>query len=375
VATGVSLANKNVKMAIVENGESLTIDTSSLTADDVLHIPGNAGDAFTIVVSGTSYAIAFDVSGNMTINGGSPLLPGSQFVLDRTYTVVARGSSGSVIGSVPDAPTGVSATAGNGQATVSWTAPVSNGGYVITAYTVTASPGGATADVSGTSATVTGLTNGTAYTFTVVAKNAVGSSVASAPSTAVTPTAPPSGDGSGAVVPCFFGNARVLTPSGYRRMDSLAVGDRVVTPTGTEVGIEKVKVTKCPAGPNTNPYVIPDGCYGATHRVLISPDHKVCLPDGRRVEAKRLGLVQEAREGELTYYNLELTGQADMIVSGVPVESLAPVRRVVVSLATFEAAMKSRYGSMTPAVLANIKRTCRRVGQDAVEVPVLANRR
>jgi hypothetical protein len=154
-------------------------------------------------------------------------------------------------------------------------------------------------------------------------------------------------------------------------MDSLTVGDKVMTPTGAEVAIEKVKVTKCHAGPNTNPYVIPAGVFGATHRVLISPDHKICLSDGRRMEAKKLGLVQEAREGSLTYYNLELTDQADMIVSGVPVESLVPVRRVVVSLATFEAAVKSRYGSLTPAVLANIKRTCRLVGRDAVEVPVM----
>jgi hypothetical protein len=153
------------------------------------------------------------------------------------------------------------------------------------------------------------------------------------------------------------------------------VGDRVVTPKGTEATIEKVKVSHCAAGPNTNPYVIPAGTFGAERRVLISPDHKVCLPDGRHVEAKHLGLTQEDREGSLTYYNLELSGQADMVVSGVAVESLAPVRRVVMNLATFEAAMKSRYGNLTPAVLANIKRTCRLVGHDAVEVPVLANRR
>jgi hypothetical protein len=89
---------------------------------------------------------------------------------------------------VPDAPTGVSATAGNTQATVSFTAPVSNGGAAITGYTVTSNPGGFTATGSSSPLTVTGLTNGTAYTFTVVATNSVGDSTPSAASSAVTPS-------------------------------------------------------------------------------------------------------------------------------------------------------------------------------------------
>jgi hypothetical protein len=91
----------------------------------------------------------------------------------------------------PGAPTGVTATAGNGSATVSWTAP-SNGGSPITSYTVTpyiGSTAQTTSTVSGTatSATVTGLTNGTSYTFTVTATNAIGTGPASAASNAVTP--------------------------------------------------------------------------------------------------------------------------------------------------------------------------------------------
>lgn len=72
----------------------------------------------------------------------------------------------------PGAPTGVTATAGNAQATVTWTAPASAGGAPITGYRITSSPGGITATVGNvTSGTITGLTNGTAYTFTVAATN------------------------------------------------------------------------------------------------------------------------------------------------------------------------------------------------------------
>jgi hypothetical protein len=88
----------------------------------------------------------------------------------------------------PGAPTGVTATAGDGQATVTFSPPTSNGGSPITSYTVTSTPGGLTAPGAGSPVTVSGLTNGTAYTFTVHATNAVGAGPESAPSNPVTPT-------------------------------------------------------------------------------------------------------------------------------------------------------------------------------------------
>src|ERR1700689_3430681 len=92
---------------------------------------------------------------------------------------------------VPGAPTIGTATRGNGEATVSFTAPANNGGAAITQYTVTSSPGGITAAGSASPITVTGLTNGTAYTFTVTASNSVGTGLASAASNSVTPATVP----------------------------------------------------------------------------------------------------------------------------------------------------------------------------------------
>jgi hypothetical protein len=94
---------------------------------------------------------------------------------------------------VPSAPVLTSATGGDASIVVSWNAPASNGGSPITGYTATATPGGASCTATMTSCTISGLTNGTAYTVTVHATNAVGSSPESAPLSATpraVPTAP-----------------------------------------------------------------------------------------------------------------------------------------------------------------------------------------
>jgi uncharacterized repeat protein (TIGR01451 family) len=98
---------------------------------------------------------------------------------------------------VPGAPTGAAAVAADSQATITWAAPASNGNATINSYTVTARINGvATANTATTpngtttSALITGLTNGTTYTFTVHANNIKGAGAESAPSNAVTPTRP-----------------------------------------------------------------------------------------------------------------------------------------------------------------------------------------
>jgi alpha-tubulin suppressor-like RCC1 family protein len=117
---------------------------------------------------------------------------------------------------VPGAPTIGTATAGDAQASVAFTAPASNGGSAITGYTVTSNPGGLTGTGASSPITVSGLTNGTAYTFTVTATNSVGTGSASAASNSVTPSV--------AVVAPVLRPDRVVVRenSGEARIDVLA---------------------------------------------------------------------------------------------------------------------------------------------------------
>lgn len=111
-----------------------------------------------------------------------------QFSGNWTITQQVQAKGAGTWPGIPGAPTIGTATGGNAQASVAFTAPA-NTGYpaTINQYTVTSSPGSITASGSASPITVTGLTNGTEYTFTVTATNDTGTGPASAASNAVTP--------------------------------------------------------------------------------------------------------------------------------------------------------------------------------------------
>ena len=102
--------------------------------------------------------------------------------------ILGNSSSG---GSKPGTPTSVSATSGNATATVSFTEPSYEGKTGTATYVATSNPGSVTGTSTTSPITVSSLSNGTAYTFTVVANTPYGiSSDVSSASNSVTPAPP-----------------------------------------------------------------------------------------------------------------------------------------------------------------------------------------
>ena len=149
-------------------------------------------------ILGKTYVVTSSPGSYTASGAASPItITGLQSSTSYTYTIVASNNYGTASASsassavtattVPAAPTIGAVVGGNASATVAYTAGAT-GGSAVTAYTATSSPGSFTGTGS-SPITVSGLTNGTSYTFTVSATNANGTSAASAASSAVTPVA------------------------------------------------------------------------------------------------------------------------------------------------------------------------------------------
>ena len=187
----------------------------------------NGGSAildYTVICTGGAGGSATGTASPITVTG---------IVNGTTYAcaVSARNVSGSGPTSVtvsvtplpivpPGAPTILSATPGNGQASIQFAAPTANGGSVITGYTAACTPGAFTATGTDSPLVVTGLANGTVYTCSVRAANVAGQGVAS-DALMVTP----------ADVPLqFFSSSN---PSAYGAAVTLTAAVNNTQPTGT----------------------------------------------------------------------------------------------------------------------------------------------
>ncbi|OAB41582.1 hypothetical protein PMSD_00245 [Paenibacillus macquariensis subsp. defensor] len=167
--------------------------------------PMDGSTAYTIYQSDTSAVVETEVG---TVSGSVYGFDVTGLTNGTTYYFTVKGSNhqgdspySNIVSATPlkvsGVPSGVVATAGNGQATVSFTPPTDNGGSPITSYEITAYPGGQKVQGIASPLIVTGLTNGIMYTFTVKAINAAGSGAESTASNVITPRAPTSSSGGG----------------------------------------------------------------------------------------------------------------------------------------------------------------------------------
>ena len=243
-----SVSGSDVGTARAYNNASATISFTAPVHDGGLPVTG--------------YAVTSSPGGFTASGSSSPLtIAGLSSSTSYTYNVTATNSigtgpaitSGSVFATTIPQPVTIgtaTATGAAGTVSVGFTAN-GTGGKTVT-YTATSSPGGFTGSSSGSPISVSGLSDGTAYTFTVVASNANGSAAASAASNSATPytyVAPPTPQGpigssspvataSGNTVMCTSGQwAAGTTPTSYQynlyRSDGTYIATSGSVPTST----------------------------------------------------------------------------------------------------------------------------------------------
>ena len=203
-------------------GNSIVTVTWSPPVNDggspIISYTAYANDGYGTIFTGTTYGSP--PATTVTITG---LTNGTNYEITVTSTNIDGYTSNpssppvDVIPGSPTAPTNVVATAGNLQATITWTASNDNG-YAIQYYTVTCVENPTiTTTTSETTVTITGLIYNTSYSFTVTATNVNGTSSISFPSFPIFLT------------PCFLETSKILTEQGYKEIKDLRKGDLVKT--------------------------------------------------------------------------------------------------------------------------------------------------
>lgn len=178
IVTGVKLDSHNLELNV--GGEPRQLNAAVE--------PSNAVNRNVTWSSSDISVVMVDQSGNVT-----PVGPGNAVITVTTTDGNLSDTASVNVATKPEAPANVTAIPGDGEATINFTVPSSDGGSPITEYKVVAHPGGKTVTGTGSPIRVTGLENGTEYTFTVIATNRTGDSVSSAPSGIVRPVPPAPG--------------------------------------------------------------------------------------------------------------------------------------------------------------------------------------
>ncbi|MEK4188952.1 Ig-like domain-containing protein [Paenibacillus sp. FSL L8-0494] len=184
IVTGVTLDHTELNLTVGEGDGNLQVTVA----------PANATNKG-VIWSSSDETVAKVVYGVVTpIGEGTAII--TVTTKDGSYTASTTVTVKAPVKPVtaPGIPTSVTATAENGQAIITFIPPVNDGGSEIIGYIVTANPGGLTVTGTGSPLTISGLTNGTSYTFTIQAINKAGISESSAESNAVVPSTSSGGD-------------------------------------------------------------------------------------------------------------------------------------------------------------------------------------
>ncbi|HUN37855.1 MAG TPA: putative Ig domain-containing protein [Trebonia sp.] len=233
--SGITLSSTSGTIA---GGNAVTISGSNISNATVIYIGTTSqqqGGTPVVLVPCTSGPAAgcFTVNANGTISISS--MPSVAAATTVNVTVVSQGVAGAATYTYtdkPGTPAAPTATAGVTSATVSWSAPASNNspitGYIVTPYLNGVAQAPLSYDATTTTRTITGLTAGGSYTFTVAAMNAIGTGAASPLSNAVIPYTVPSAPTIGTV--SAGDSAAVVNWTAPASNGSSAITGYVVTP-------------------------------------------------------------------------------------------------------------------------------------------------
>lgn len=134
------------------------------------------------------------------------------------------------------------------------------------------------------------------------------------------------------VNPCFAEGTFILTPQGEVKVETLKIGDKVITPEGEEteivwIGQRTLNLTTLHRPDAVRPVIIEPGALAPNvpnRRLRLSPDHALYI-DGLLVPAKALinwtSIRQDQQATQVSYYHLELPRHGVLFANGTPVES------------------------------------------------------
>jgi hypothetical protein len=207
VGYGSASNTANVTPATAPSAPTITASRGDSSATVTWAAPANGGatiDSYQISKDGGSTwtTVTPSLVGGNLVTTLLSLTNGTAYPVQvRAHNNVGYGSASNTVvvtpATVPSTPAAPSAVLGNASATITFSTPASDGGSPITGYLITSTPGSVTVPCGSSPCVINGLTNGTSYTFTIHAINAVGAGPDSLASTAIIPEEPASSSGQG----------------------------------------------------------------------------------------------------------------------------------------------------------------------------------